>query len=70
MDKFIVITSIFLPTEAIEKFVKLKGWKVIVVGDKKTAVDWTYPGATYLSPEFQQQSEGQTVGSLSLLVRF
>ena len=27
-------------------------------------------GATYLSPEFQEQSEGQTVGSLSLLVRF
>ena len=27
-------------------------------------------GATYLSPEFQQQSEGQTVGSLSLLARF
>ncbi len=27
-------------------------------------------GATYLSPEFEEQSEGQTVGSLSLLVRF
>ena len=27
-------------------------------------------GATYLSPEFKEQSEGQTLGSLSLLVRF
>lgn len=27
-------------------------------------------GATYLSPEFDQQSEGQTIGSLSLLLRF
>ena len=27
-------------------------------------------GATYLSPEFEEQSEGQTIGSLSLLVRF
>lgn len=27
-------------------------------------------GATYLSPEFEEQSEGQTIGSLSLLLRF
>ncbi len=27
-------------------------------------------GATYLSPEFKEQHEGQTLGSLSLLVRF
>lgn len=51
MDKFIVITSIFPPTEAIEKFAALKGWKVIVVGDKKTSTHWSYPGVTYLSPE-------------------
>lgn len=55
MNKFIVITSIFLPTEAIEKFAKMKDWKVIVVGDKKTAADWNYPGVTYLSPEAQQE---------------
>jgi hypothetical protein len=55
MDKFIVITSIFPPTEAIEKFAKLKEWKVIVVGDKKTAADWIYPGVTYLSPQRQQE---------------
>ena len=55
MEKFIVITSIFPPTEAIEKFAKLKDWKVILVGDKKTAPDWGYPGVTYLSPEDQQE---------------
>lgn len=55
MDKYIVITSIFPPTEAIEKFVKLKDWKVILVGDKKTAPDWSFPGVTYLSPEGQQK---------------
>ena len=55
MDKFIVITSIFQPTEAIEKFAKLKDWKIIVVGDKKTATDWSYPGVTYLSPEGQKE---------------
>ena len=55
MDKYIVITSIFPPTEAIEKFARLEGWKLVVVGDKKTAADWRYPGVTYLSPEGQQE---------------
>lgn len=64
MDKFIVITSIFLPTEAIEKFAKLKDWTVIVVGDKKTAADWNYPGVTYLSPEGQQEVAGKFAGLL------
>ena len=55
MEKFIVITSIFPPTEAIEKFAKMKDWKVILVGDKKTPPGWGYPGVTYLSPEDQQE---------------
>jgi hypothetical protein len=64
MDKFIVITSIFLPTEAIEEFAKLKDWKIIVVGDKKTAADWRYPGVTYLSPEGQQEVARKFAGLL------
>jgi len=64
MDKFIVITSIFLPTEAIEKFAKLNDWKVIVVGDKKTATDWNYQGVTYLSPEGQQEVANEFSGLL------
>ncbi len=64
MDKFIVITSIFPPTEAIEKFVKLKDWKVILVGDKKTASDWSHPGVTYLSPEGQNDVAGKFSGLL------
>ena len=64
MDKFIVITSIFLPTEAIEKFAKLKDWKIIVAGDKKTAADWSYPGVTYLSPEGQQEVARKFAGLL------
>ena len=64
MGKFIVITSIFLPTEAIEKFAKLKDWKVIVVGDKKTAVDWNCPRVTYLSPEGQQEIARKFAGLL------
>jgi len=64
VDQFIVITSIFRPTEAIEKFAKLKDWKVIVVGDKKTDVDWNYPGVTYLSPEAQQEVANRFSGLL------
>jgi hypothetical protein len=55
MHKFIVITSIFPPTEAIKKFAMLNDWKVVVVGDKKTVADWNYPGVTYLSPDGQQE---------------
>jgi hypothetical protein len=64
MSKFIVITSIFPPTEAIEKFAKLKDWKVILVGDKKTVADWSYPGVIYLSPERQQEIASKFSGLL------
>ena len=64
MDKFIVVTSIFSPSEAIEKFARLKDWKLIVVGDKKTAADWSYPGVTYLSPEGQQEAASKFSGLL------
>jgi hypothetical protein len=53
--KFIVITSIFSPSEAIKKFSKIEGWRVIVVGDKKTQGDWQCENVTYLSPKKQQQ---------------
>lgn len=55
IKKYIVITSIFNPTEAIEKFAQMKDWHVIVVGDKKSPKDWSYPNCTYLSPEAQQK---------------
>lgn len=55
MNKYIIITSIFQPTEAIKKFANLGDWKVIVVGDKKTDSNWSYPGVVYLSPEYQEK---------------
>ena len=36
MNKFIVTTTINKPTLALKKFSKMKGWKLIVVGDLKT----------------------------------
>jgi len=52
--KFIVITSIFPPTEAVKKLSKMKEWQLIVVGDKKTPQEWKYKNVIYLSPKQQQ----------------
>jgi hypothetical protein len=53
LKKFIVITSIFNPTEAIEKFSALTDYHLVVVGDKKTPADWHYNNCTYLNVEAQ-----------------
>lgn len=53
--KFIVITSIFEPTEAVQKFAKVEGWQLVVVGDKKTPPNWAHDGVIYLDPEEQEK---------------
>ena len=53
MKKFIVITSIFAPTEAIRAFASREGYQLVVVGDRKTPADWAYPGVVYLNVEDQ-----------------
>jgi len=50
----IVITSIFEPTEAVEKFAGLSDYHLIVVGDKKSPLDWFYPNTTFLSIDNQE----------------
>lgn len=40
MNNSIVITSISYPTEAVLSFSKMKDYRLIVVGDKKTPADW------------------------------
>jgi hypothetical protein len=59
MKRFIVITSIFNPTESVKKFSKLENCTLVVVGDKKTPADWGYSNVIYLSPEDQL---GQSFG--------
>jgi hypothetical protein len=51
MKNFIVITSIFAPTEAVLSFSKLVGYHLVVVGDKKTPADWHCEGASYLAAD-------------------
>ena len=53
MKKFIVCTSINKPTVAIRKFDKLKDWKLVVVGDKKTPKNYKLKNGIYLSPKTQ-----------------
>ncbi len=48
MNKYIIITTINPPNDAIKKFARLDGWKLIVVGDKKTPTDWNNDDAIYL----------------------
>lgn len=60
MSKYIVVTTINHPTQAIEGMAQLEGWKLIVVGDRKTPKDWHCPNATFLSLE-EQADLGFTV---------
>ena len=53
VKKFIVITSIFQPTEAIEAFAGLSDHHLVVVGDKKTPADWHFENCTFLNIEDQ-----------------
>lgn len=57
MSKHIVITSIFKPTEAVQKFSSLAGYSLTVVGDNKSPVHWEHPGVHYLSVQKQNLLE-------------
>lgn len=49
MKKYIVITSIFEPTEGIKKFSGIDDFKVIVVGDKRSPLNWECHNVDYIS---------------------
>lgn len=53
LKKFIVITSIFQPTQAVETFANLAGYHLVVVGDKKTPAGWKSPNCTFLDIDDQ-----------------
>ena len=56
MKKYIVITSIFNPTEPIISFSKMDDCKVVVVGDKKTPHDWICQNVDFISVPEQENS--------------
>uniref|UniRef100_A0A914WT72 Uncharacterized protein n=1 Tax=Plectus sambesii TaxID=2011161 RepID=A0A914WT72_9BILA len=54
-DKWIVITTISLPTDAVRVLADQPGWRVVVVADKKTPIDWDFFNCDFLSLEKQAQ---------------
>ena len=57
---FIVITSVFEPSEAVRGFAGLSqpgsGYSLLIAGDKKSPAEWNCPGADFLSAEAQSKS--------------
>lgn len=49
MKRYVVITSIFYPTDAVSLFSRMQRYKLIVVGDKKTPKKWHCDNVDYLS---------------------
>ncbi len=64
MKKFVVMTSINGPTEAVEEFARQKDWQLVVVGDKKSPQDWHYDNVVYLGPEEQLKAGFSLAGAL------
>jgi hypothetical protein len=52
--KAIVITTIFSPTQATKAFAQMEGYRLYVVGDRKTPHDWHLEGADFISAEEQE----------------
>lgn len=53
-DKWIVVTTINYPSVALKKLASLQGWRLVVVGDRKTPKDWHLDNCEFLSLEMQQ----------------
>jgi hypothetical protein len=53
VNKAIVITSIFEPTEAVKLFAAMPNYKLYVAGDKKTSATWHCDNVAYLSVDAQ-----------------
>lgn len=56
VNKYIVTTTIYEPTEATKRFAAMEGWKMIVVGDKKTPHDsYKDLDLIYLDVDYQKE---------------
>lgn len=55
--KFVVITSIFPPTEAVRVLAQQPEHQLLVVGDKKTPADWHHDNVQFISAAAQTASD-------------
>ncbi|CAF3586610.1 unnamed protein product [Rotaria sp. Silwood1] len=54
-DSWVVVTTIFPPSEAVQKAARLDGWCVVVVADKKSSPSYYVSNIVYLSVEAQKK---------------
>ena len=54
LKKFIIITSIHYPSEAVRKFSQFSDWQILVVADLKTPQDWQFDNVKLLTVEEQR----------------
>lgn len=59
MSCYIVITTIHLPSKAIEHYASMQNCKLVVVADKKTPDQWRLNRVSFLSVQQQQESKSQ-----------
>jgi len=52
-EKWVVITSIFEPSDEVKILASQPGWKVVVVGDRKSPKDWKWENCVFLSVKDQ-----------------
>jgi hypothetical protein len=52
-NKFVIITSINPPTEAVTAFAAWPGWTTVVVGDRKSPPAWRCDSVVFLSIDEQ-----------------
>lgn len=62
--QYIVITSVAPPTEAVIQYSKLRDYRLIVVGDKKSPSGWSCEGVDYISVEQQARLAFEMAASL------
>jgi len=62
-EKWIVVTTIQYPTPQLKRLAQLPGWRLVVVGDRKTPSDWYLDNCEYLSPD-RQLSLGYEIADL------
>ncbi len=54
LQKVIVTTSIFEPSEAVRRFDRMEGWTLVVIGDQRTP-DYHLDNGIYVSPAEQEK---------------
>lgn len=59
--RFVVITSIHYPTQAVKKFSQFEDWQVVVVADLKTPQDWHLENTKILTVDEQKSLPLETV---------